>query len=492
MCILRSRIFLLVFAIIFSNIGSVSLAADKKQEPKIITSYADIIEPLLPMVVNIYTIKYARKVGNPNHNMREIFPFEHFNDFFERFNVPFTFDELYSNPRAMSLGSGLIVDEDGLIVTNHHVVAGSDEVSIKFHDNTELPAKVIGTDPKTDLALLKVDTKKKLTPVKFGDAGSARVGDVVIAIGNPLGFGGTVTTGIISSKGRDIGSGLDELVDDFIQTDAAINSGNSGGPLFNIDGEVIGVNTAIPAAGGGTNIGIGFAIPSNTVQDIITKLEQNGKVRRGRLDITIQSVTKELADALGFEYDYGVLIVDVKPGGAGHRAGLRRGDLIVEYNENKVPTVRKLQLFVADSEIGEKVKLGVIREGKKIVLSADIVEVAPDDNSRRRRPEKLVPSLEIAGIYLSNMSAGVISNYDLDPSTKGIVVTDLIEDELAIDLSVGDVILSINQQRIDDVDQFKVVYEKAKEHGKSSVVLLVKRRDYTRFVAFPVTNGKQE
>ncbi|NBP58603.1 hypothetical protein EBU71_19110, partial [bacterium] len=238
--------------------------ASSKPEVQV-TSFADIIEPLMPAVVNIYTIKYSKKRQSKGTPLPELIPFEEFKDFFKQFNMPFAFD-LYPNLQAMSLGSGFIIEETGLIVTNYHVIAGSDEIHVKLSDNTELPAVIIGRDPQTDLALIKINSTKKLPFVSFGNSNEARVGDVVIAIGNSLGFGGTVTTGIISSKGRDLGSGMDELVDDFIQTDAAINTGNSGGPLFNIEGKVIGINTSIPAVSGGTNVGIGFAIPSNKAQ----------------------------------------------------------------------------------------------------------------------------------------------------------------------------------------------------------------------------------
>ena len=471
---------LLIFA------SSDVFAAINKKTPNIITSFADVVEPLMPSVVNIYTLKYAKQAGARRSTAPELFPFDQFNDFFEQFNVPFSFDELYSNPRALSLGSGFIVDESGLIVTNHHVVAGSDEVSIKFSDNTESPAKIIGSDPKTDLALLRVKTNKKLYPITFGDSNKSRVGDVVIAIGNPLGFGGTVTTGIISSKGRDIGSGMDELVDDFIQTDAAINTGNSGGPLFNIKGEVIAVNTAIPAAGGGTNIGIGFAIPANTVKDIIGKLEDKGRVSRGRLDIATQEVTKELAEGLSLNYNYGALVVDVKPGGAGAKSGLRRGDLIIEFNNQKILNARKLQLFIGDSEIGKKVKLGVIRNGKKIVLTADIVEAEFED-IRRKNKAKNVASTKINGIKFSDLSPLIMNDFEINPNINGIIVVKIEDDaNVNIDLRVGDVVIAVDQQRISNLDQFVDIYKKLKNNKKKHTVLLVKRSEFTLFIALPI------
>ena len=450
--------------------------------PVQMTSFADIIEPLMPTVVNIYTVKYNNQTNQKGAVLPEILPLEKFNDFFEQFNVPFSFDELYSSKSALSLGSGFILDEDGHIITNDHVVTGSDEVHVKLSDNTEVPAKIVGTDPKTDLALLKIDVKQKLPFVSFGDSSQTRIGDIVIAIGNPLGFGGTVTTGIISSKGRDLGINQDELVDDFIQTDAAINTVNSGGPLFNLEGKVIGLNTSVPDINGGTNIGIGFAIPSNTVQDITNQLKEKGKISRGRLDIAVQQVTKELAEALSLSKTYGVLVVSVRSGGSGAKAGLKRGDLITEFNGKIVLNSRKLQLFVADCHIGEKVKLTVIRDGNPLTLVAQIVDLEPQE-------EEALPiesTKEKAGVVFSNISPMVITKFGLEQDSKGVVVTEISSEEINFDLRIGDLIMAINQEYINDVEQFDNVYEKMKSGNKKNVVLLVKRREFTMFVALPI------
>ena len=451
--------------------------------PVHITSFADIVEPLMPTVVNVYTVKHISPSDAEGNSLPEIIPFEQFNNFFERFNVPFSFDGAYVSPRVMSLGSGFIVDEDGYIITNNHVVADSDEIHVKLSDGVELPAIIIGTDPKTDLALLKIDTKEKLPAVSFASSSKTRVGDVVIAIGNPLGFGGTVTTGIISSQGRDLGINQDELVDDFIQTDAAINTGNSGGPLFNIEGKVIGLNTSIPDVGGGTNIGIGFAIPAHTVQDIMNQLKEKGKISRGRLDIDIQEVTKELAEALSLSKTYGVLIVDVRAGGAGDKAGLKRGDLITEFNDQMVLNSRKLQLFVADIHIGEKVKLTVVRDNKPIDLVAKIVEF---EQPKEETVIEKETTLEKSGIVFANLSPVLITKFGLNEGAKGIVVVEVGDGELNFDLRVGDLITAINQQQISDIEQFDSVHEKIKGEKKQSVVLLVKRGEITMFVALPI------
>jgi serine protease Do len=460
---------------------------ERVARPIQLTSFADVIEPLLPAVVNIYTIKYSNNSNNISRKsdaFSEFFPFEQFDNFFEKFNVPFALKELYSNPRAMALGSGFIIDDSGLIVTNHHVVANSDEIHIKLFDNREVPAVIVGSDPKTDLALLKIESSEKLPFVKFGDATKARIGDVVIAIGNPFGFGGTVTTGIISSKARDLGFGADELVDNFIQTDAAINSGNSGGPLFNIDGKVIGVNTSISAAGGGMNIGIGFAIPSNTAKDIIEQLKDGGKINRGRLDIIIQEMNDELADALGLEQKYGVLVVDVKSGGSGEAAGLQHGDLITEFNGQQVINSRKLQLLVAESHIGDNVKLVVIRQGKPLELSATIAETGNDSASEKTQKN---PTIIRSAVTFSNLSTVLFSKFGLREGSKGIVVTAVSRDrDLKSDLQIGDLVVAIDHQYIDNVQQFSDLYEKIKNDKKKNVILLVKRRELTIFVALPI------
>ncbi len=468
----------LLGVLLILGFGTVTLAA-----PAHVTSFADIIEPLMPSVVNIYTVKYNNQTNAKGAALPKIIPFEQFNNFFEQFNVPFAFEELYTSPKAMSLGSGFIVGEDGYIITNDHVVTGSDEIYVKLSDNTELPAKIVGTDPKTDLALLKIDAQKELPAVTFADSSKARVGDVVIAIGNPLGFGGTVTTGIISSKGRDLGINQDELVDDFIQTDAAINTGNSGGPLYNIEGKVIGLNTSIPDVGSGTNIGISFAIPSNTVQDIMKQLKEKGKISRGRLDIAIQEVTKELTEALSLSKTYGVLIVDVHSGGVGEKAGLKRGDLITEFNGQKVLNSRKLQLFVADSHIGEKVKLTVARKNRTLTLVAEIVEFEPKEE--QEAIDEAITSQK-SGIIFSNLSPGLVTKFGLDEKSKGVVVVEVSSEELNFDLRVGDLVMAINQQYINDIEQFNSVYKKIKSSNKQNVVLLVKRRDFTMFVALPI------
>jgi len=468
---------LLVHIILLTQAASVSASA-----PSYIASFADIIEPLMPSVVNIYTVKYNKHQSSKVATLPEMLPLDKFNSFFEKFNVPFSFEELYSSPSALALGSGFIVGEEGYIITNDHVVTGSDEIYIKLSDNTELPAKIVGTDPKTDIALLKIDANRKLSPAKLADSSKVRVGDIAIAIGNPLGFGGTVTTGIVSSKGRDLGLNRDELVDDFIQTDAAINSGNSGGPLYDIEGRVIGINTSVPDVNGGTNIGIGFAIPSNTVLDIMKQLKEKGKISRGRLDIGIQEVTKELAEALSLKQTDGVLVANIRIGGTGDKAGLKRGDLITEFNNQAILNSRKLQLFVADSHIGDEVKLTIIRNNEPITLTAKIT--VPE--AQQEQPVIEEETIQKAGITFSNLSANLRYKLGLPENSTGIMIV-AIEPEAKFDLKLGDLVLAIDQQAINSIEQFNKIYETQRSKAeKNSVVVLVKRKELTMFVALPL------
>lgn len=469
-----------------------SLAAQDRFGP--LASLADIVEPLMPAVVNIYTVKYNKRRSSRGHPFPELIPFEEFDDFFKRYNMPFGFDLYSPSPKALSLGSGFIIDETGLIVTNNHVIDGSDEIHVKLSDNTEIPAVIVGKDPKTDLALIRIQVDRKLPFVSFGDSSATRVGDIVIAIGNSLGFGGTVTSGIISSKGRDLGSGMDELVDDFIQTDAAINTGNSGGPLFDINGKVIGVNTAIPAVAGGTNVGIGFAIPSNRVQNIINQLKESGKISRGRLDIAIQEITKELAEALNLNKDYGVLVVDIKPGGLGDKAGLKRGDLIIEFNDKKVLNSRKLQLFVAETKVDDEVKLTVVRDKKSIILKTKMVETK-DEEDKEKIDEEISyekPTsnnkniLEKSGVVFTELTDDLKDRFNVDKNLQGLFVVDVKTDDKKIDLRMGDVILSIDHQPISSLNEFNSIYEKLKTSNKKTTILLVKRRDFSMFIVLPI------
>lgn len=451
----------------------ISFAANAETSGFYRQGFSKIVEPLMPAVVNIYTsVKKPPSAANAH-------PFRHMQDdpfakFFEQFDFPFGFDDLYQDPKSNALGSGFIIDEAGHIVTNNHLVKGADEINVKLNDNKEYPAKLIGTDQKTDLALLKITSEKPLPFVKFGDSSQAKIGDWVIAIGNPFGLGGSVTAGIISSKGRDIGTYENGIVDDYIQTDAAINMGNSGGPMFNMDGEVIGVNTSI-FSNSGSNIGIGFAIPSSTVQNVVEILKKHGKVERGFLGVNIQEVSPQMAEAMNLKSEEGVLVVDINPKGAGAKAGLKPGDVIVELDSKQVKNSRKLQIMVADTPVGKSVTLTVMRSGKMLKLDCKLVPESSFDTPRSVQNQSFSAgdSFELKGLVFSNNSSGVIvSRIEKRAEWKM--------------LKVGDVVISVNQQPVSNVKELEKIYNYAVSEDKKHIVLFVKRHNSKIFLALPI------
>lgn len=455
-------------------------------------SFADIVEPLIPAVVNIYTVHYRKNSSNSSP-LGNNFPFEQFQDFFEQFNIPFGYEEMYSDPKAVSLGSGFIIDPEGLIVTNHHVVSNADEINVKLMDNTELPAKLIGSDQRSDLALLKVVPKNPLPSVKFGNSSKARVGDWVIAIGNPFGLGSTVTTGIISSKGRDIDVSSGSVIDDFIQTDAAINRGNSGGPMFNIYGEVIGVNTAIFSPSG-TNIGIGFSIPSDTAQKIIEKLKVNGKITRGKLDVTIQEVTSEIAEGFGLSNTNGALVVEVMKDGAADRAGIMSGDIIVEFNGQSVKNSRKLQVMVAETTIDKEVEIVVIRNGKKLKLKTKITDTEKPsikDEENSAISKKGDGFVENHGVTFSDINDEIRKQLSINQNIEGIIVTAVKKNSYKYGYKVGDIVVAVvnsekQYTKIQNISQLIKYINNAKISNKQNIVMLVKRKNIDLFIAMPI------
>lgn len=458
-------------------------------------SFADIVEPLIPAVVNVYTTKYNKQSSNLQKSpFPDSFPFDQFNEFFDRFNAPSanngsSTDETYSNSKAMSLGSGFIIDPAGFIVTNHHVINNADEIHVKLLDNTEMLAKLIGSDQKTDLALLKVEVKAPLPYVKFGDSSKSRVGDWIIAIGNPFGLGGTVTTGIVSSKGRDIDLDGGNVVDNFIQTDAAINSGNSGGPLFNIDGEIIGVNTMIFSPSG-LNVGVGFAIPSNTASSVIDQLKKSGKITRGRLDIYIQEVTNDISEGFDLKEPVGALVRDVVPGGSGERAGLKAGDVIIKFAGQTVKNSRKLQILVAESPVGKEVKILVMRGGKELELTAKIVESKKDEHAleatQNANSVAAEGSLKKNNITFNNLNLELKTKYSLKDADEGVVITSLTKDQRNFSLNVGDLVVAANQMPVKTVEDLNKIYDSIKVQKKKNIVLFIKRQNANVFLALPV------
>lgn len=450
-------------------------------------SFADIVEPVIPAVVNIYTVQYGMKVDANSKRSFDRLPFEQLSELLENFNLPFNFDTMYTNPKSVPLGSGFIIDPAGFIVTNNHVIANVDEIYIKLPDDRELIAKLIGADKKTDLALLKIESDTPLPFVKFGDSSKARVGDWIVAIGNPFGrLGSTVTAGIISSKGRDIDN-MNGGVDGFIQTDAAIHSGNSGGPMFSTNGEVIGVSSAILAPTG-INIGIGFAIPSNTAKSIIEQLRVNGKISRGRLGVVIQEVTSEIAEGFGLKEAYGALVVEVQKDGPADKFGIKPRDVIIEFDGKRVVNSRKLQAMIAETSLDTEIKITAVRDGDNIELIGKIVD-GGDTKSSQGSDNISVDSknsIVKSNITFSNLTNELRRKFVIKDKVQGIIVTAIMKSEKSYGFKVGDLIIDANKQQIESVEQLNELYEDAKNAKKQNIILLAKRRGISLFIPLPV------
>ncbi len=461
-------------------------------------SFADIADDLLPAVVNISsTLKAeAPTTGGLDENLPEMPQFppgSPFQDFFEEFMNRKGGEGGGMAPAIppASLGSGFVIDAaKGYVVTNNHVIKDADEVRVTFQDDTTLVAKIIGKDEKMDLAVLKVDTDKKLTDVKFGDSDKMRVGDWVLAIGNPFGLGGTVTAGIISAQQRDINAGQ---YDDFIQTDASINRGNSGGPMFDLDGEVIGINTAIFSPSGGS-VGIGFAIPSNLAKTVVSQLIEFGKTRRGWIGVRIQSVTDEIAESLELKDSHGALVASLTEGGPAAKTKLKPGDVITEFDGKKVSAMRNLPRIVAETPIDKTVKFTFMRDGKEMSDSIKVAELekAEEDGLLNEEPavtktEEPNKGTEIGslGLNIGSLSDATRRAFSVPDDVSGVIVlkSNPTGEAAAKGMSVGDVIVEVNQEKTETPKEFSDIIEKATKAGKPSVLLLVNREGDVRFVA---------
>ena len=391
--------------------------------------------------------------------------------------------------RAVSLGSGFIIDPAGYIVTNNHVIDGADEISVTLADNTTLKAKLVGKDERVDLALLKVESDKPLPSVNFGDSDTGRVGDWVLAIGNPFGLGGSVTAGIVSARGRDIRQGP---YDDFIQTDAAINRGNSGGPLFNMKGEVIGINTAIYSPSGGS-VGIGFSVPSNLAKPVIMQLREYGHARRGFLGVSIQPVTPDIAESLGLHEPAGALVGRVTDGGPADKAGIKGGDVILKFNGQDLKDVRTLQRVVAETPIGRQVPVVVWRDNKDVTVQASVGEL-PDDiqTASVTEPEKPKPDPAVAvsglGAKLAPITDDTRAQYKLGADQKGVVVTDVDNDGFGATkgLKPGDVIVEVQQQAVSSPARVLELMDQYRKQNRKTVLMLVQSGNGMQWVAVPL------
>ena len=442
-------------------------------------SFADLAEGLLPTVVNIST---TQAIGRQQTKEFE----EFFKDFFERRGQGGQPPQQRRAPS--SLGSGFIIDPDGLIVTNNHVIAEAEEITVRLHDNTTHKAEIIGRDEKTDLALLKIKVEKRLPSAKWGNSDQLRIGDWVMAIGNPFGLGGTVTAGIVSARQRDINAGP---YDDFIQSDAAINRGNSGGPMFNMDGQVIGVNTAIFSPSGGS-VGIGFAIPSALAANVINQLKDAGQVRRGWLGVRIQTVTEELAEGLRLDEARGALVAHVSEGGPAESAGIKQGDVILSFDGRDVNEMRKLPRMVAETAIGRKVKVVVWRKGQEETLRVVLGELEEEQVARvEPEPEKSLGSdsrVDALGLDLASITPELRERFKIDETTDGVIITDVNDESSGAEkgLRPGDVIVEVDQEQVSDPAEVAERVEKAREEGYRVVTLLVFRQGDYQWVAVPI------
>lgn len=443
-------------------------------------SFAELAEQISDAVVNITTSTVVASVtDNGGPVVPEGSPFEDFfRDFMDRNE-----DGNRRQRRGSALGSGFVISEDGYIVTNNHVIESADEILIEFFDGDELVAEVIGTDPNTDIALLKVESDEPLPFVPFGDSDEIRVGDWVMAMGNPLGQGFSVSAGIVSARGR----ALSGSYDDYIQTDAAINRGNSGGPLFNMDGEVVGVNTAILSPTGGS-IGIGFAMSAAVVTGVVDQLEEFGETRRGWLGVRIQDVNEELAEALGLEETEGALVTDV-PEGPAEDAGMKSGDVIVSFDGRDVADTRELVRRVGNTAVGKAVDIVVFRDGDMETLSVTLGrrETAEAVPAAVTAPEEEPAQEEVLGMSLQALNDDIREQMSLG-DIEGILVAAVEEDSQAYEkgLRAGDIITEIGQQAVTQVSDVEERLEAAKEAGRKSLLLLVRRGDQPRFVALTI------
>ena len=454
----RILLFLVIFSYSFAN---------SKPVPE---SFADLADKLMPSVVNISTTQTVRTTTNQ-------FPFQFppgspFGEMFKDFERP-------TERKASSLGSGFIIKTNGTVVTNNHVIAGADDILVRVGDK-EYKAKVIGADPYMDIAVLKMETKDQFKPVSFGDSDVARVGDWAVAIGNPFGLGGTVTAGIISARNRDINL---TRYDDFIQTDASINQGNSGGPLFNLKGEVIGINTAIIAPGQSGSIGIGFAIPANAASNVIDQLIQFGETKRGWLGVRIQEVTKEIAEVEKLKKPQGALVASVGENSPADKAGIKAGDIILNFDGKKIDTMRTLPKVVASTQVGKSVELKIWRNkkliSKRLILGR--LESSEEFKDKKTKIVKKVEDIEKLKIAVRDITEEDISSRNLSKKTEGVVITEISNrSPLNNLLSINDIIIEVQKTPIKSSSDLKRLVDNIFKKGEKTLLLTVINKNNQR------------
>jgi len=451
-------------------LGFIVISFTVLQAKPVPDSFADLADKLMPSVVNISTTQTVKTTSNP-------FPFQFppgspFGEMFKDFEQP-------RERKASSLGSGFIIKANGTVITNNHVIANAEDILVRVGDK-EYKAKVVGADPYMDIAVLKMETKDKFTPVSFGDSDKARVGDWAVAIGNPFGLGGTVTAGIISARNRDINL---TRYDDFIQTDASINQGNSGGPLFNLKGEVIGINTAIIAPGQSGSIGIGFAIPANAASNVIDQLMEFGETKRGWLGVRIQEVSKEIAEVEKLKKIEGALVASVGENSPADKAGIKAGDIILEFDGKKIDTMRTLPKVVANTKVGKSVQLKIWRNKKLITKRLTLGRLESSEEFKENK-SKIVPKdkeIDILKITVRDLTEQDIKSRNLKEGSTGAVIVDIANRSPLINLlSVNDVIIEVQKKSVKDTSDLNEIVSDIFKKGEKTLLLTVINKNNQR------------
>jgi len=468
----------------FSTSASVAAAAEPAGIIAPGGSFAPIVDADKPAVVTVTTTMKATDTSADSGNSPMD---EQFRQFFENQGIPFPKQapRQQQSQHAMALGSGFIISPDGIIVTNNHVIQNAVDIKVTLDDGTELPAKLLGADAKSDLAVLKIQAPKPLATIAWGDSDKLKLGDQILAIGNPFGIGTTVTAGIVSARGRDLHSGP---YDDFIQIDAPINHGNSGGPLVDREGNVVGINTAIYSPNGGS-VGVGFAIPSDEAKAIVAKLEKNGSIDHGYLGVAIQPVTSDVANAMGLSKTEGALVANVTDDTPAARAGIKSGDIVTAVGNETVKTPKDLSRLVADLAPGDKRSVTLWRDGKSMDVS---VTIGGNDDTKQASNEngdgKVQPSNQPSiGVGLANLTPDVRQQLNLPRGVEGAVVASVNPDKpaAAAGIQTGDIIVSVNDQPVRNAHEVQTAVAKAGKDGRKSVLLLIERDGDKTFVAVP-------
>jgi serine protease Do len=438
-------------------------------------SFADLAERLMSSVVNISTTTTVTTNSNPFPGF-QFPPGSPFEDMFKEFGTPQT-------RKSAALGSGFIIDEEGIVITNNHVIQDAEDIVVRVGGDKEYKAKIIGSDPLSDIAVLQIDSKEKFIPVKFGDSDKARIGDWVIAIGNPFGLGGTVTSGIISARNRSIGLSRYE---DYIQTDASINSGNSGGPLFDMNGDVIGINTAILGKGG--SIGIGFSIPSNSAKKVVSQLIEFGETKRGWLGVRIQVVTDEIADVEKLDEPRGALVASVAKKSPSDKAGIKAGDIILEFNGTKINEMKELPIIVAQTKVGKVVDVKIWRNKKEITKKIKLGRLETSEDFKEEKKIDDIEKPEISEIKSLKIITRLLNQKDIEErklpnQTTGLVITNIGKNSPVNNLNIGDIIVEVQKKKIKSIKDLEDIIDTSlKSNQKTILIVIYNSQNQRRYI----------